>query len=188
MEQGRLGVGGVPGQMLRTPHHLRSMAGAAAAMASSSVLTTTRLTRALARAAWTLRPTSETPSTSCRFLPGMPFDPPRAGIKARSRRQRSPSSERIRCAPSYPMIDRLGVPETGMLAHRTLPALMAPAQLLPGRSRDVDATAGLGRRPSASTCGAARPASGLPVWHLEDGLPSLAGQGPSPPTALPAGG
>ena len=26
MQQGRLGAGGVPGQMLRTPHHLRSMA------------------------------------------------------------------------------------------------------------------------------------------------------------------
>ena len=68
------------------------------------------------------------------------------------------------------MIDRLGVPETGMLAHRTLPALMAPAHLLPGRSRDEDALLAWGRRPSARRVERLAQRLGLPVWHLEDGL------------------
>ena len=68
------------------------------------------------------------------------------------------------------MIDRLGVPETGMLAHRTLPALMAPAQLLPGLSRDVDALLAWGRRPSALGVEHLARRWGLPVWHIEDGL------------------
>ena len=54
------------------------------AMASSSVLTTTRVTRALAWAAKMLRATRGVPPTSLRFLPGIPLDPPRAGIKART--------------------------------------------------------------------------------------------------------
>ena len=49
------------------------------------------------------------------------------------------------------MIQRFGVPETGLLAHRTVPALLAPAQLLPGRRRDVQGLLAWGRRPSRST-------------------------------------
>ena len=83
------------------------------------------------------------------------------------------------------MIDRLGVPETGMLAHRTLPALMAPAQLLPGRSRDVDALLAWGRRPSARHVERLAQRRGLPVWHLEDGLlRSLAKGRRHPPLCL----
>ena len=83
------------------------------------------------------------------------------------------------------MNDRLGVPETGMLAHRTLPALMAPAQLLPGRSRDVDALLAWGRRPSARRVERLAQRRGLPVWHLEDGLlRSLAKGRRHPPLCL----
>ena len=83
------------------------------------------------------------------------------------------------------MIERLGVPETGMLAHRTLPALMAPSQLLPGRSRDVDALLAWGRRPSARHVERLAQRRGLPVWHLEDGLlRSLAKGRRHPPLCL----
>ena len=44
---------------------------------------------------------------------------------------------------------RFGVPETGLLAHRTVPAPLAPAELIPGHRRDVDALLAWGRRPSA---------------------------------------
>jgi len=47
------------------------------------------------------------------------------------------------------MNQRFGVPETGLLAHSTVSALLAPAELLPGRRRDVDALLAWGRRPSA---------------------------------------
>ena len=72
-----------------------------------------------------------------------------------------------------------------MLAHKTLPALMAPAQLLPGRSRDVDALLAWGRRPSARRVERLAQRRGLPVWHLEDGLlRSLAKGRRHPPLCL----
>ena len=94
-------------------------------------------------------------------------------------------SVRIQCDPSYPMIQRFGVPETGLLAHRTVPALLAPAALLPGRRRDVDALLAWGRRPSARRVERLAQRWQLPVWHLEDGLlRSLAKGRDHPPLAL----
>ena len=94
-------------------------------------------------------------------------------------------SVRIQCDPSYPMIQRFGVPETGLLAHRTVPALLAPAALLPGRRRDVDALLAWGRRPSARRVERLAERWQLPVWHLEDGLlRSLAKGRDHPPLAL----
>ena len=81
---------------------------------------------------------------------------------------------RIQCALSYPMTRpaalRLGVPARGMLVHRTLPQLLAPHCLLPGRRRDVDAVLAWGRRPSALWVERLAHRWDLPVWHLEDGL------------------
>ena len=92
---------------------------------------------------------------------------------------------RIQSDPSYPMIQRFGVPETGLLAHRTVPALLAPAALLPGRRRDVDALLAWGRRPSARRVERLAQRWQLPVWHLEDGLlRSLAKGRDHPPLAL----
>ena len=83
------------------------------------------------------------------------------------------------------MIQRFGVPETGLLAHRTVPALLAPAQLLPGRRRDVEALLAWGRRPSAQRVERLGRRWQLPVWHLEDGLlRSLAKGRQHPPLAL----
>ena len=45
------------------------------------------------------------------------------------------------------MIQRFGVPETGLLAHRTVPSLLAPAKLISGRRRDVDALLAWGAVP-----------------------------------------
>ena len=81
---------------------------------------------------------------------------------------------RIQCDLSYPMTRpaalRLGVPARGMLVHRTLPQLLAPHRLLPGRRRDVDALLAWGRRPSARRVERLAQRWDLPVWHLEDGL------------------
>ena len=83
------------------------------------------------------------------------------------------------------MIQRFGVPETGLLTHRTVPALLAPAQLLPGRRRDVEALLAWGRRPSAQRVERLGRRWQLPVWHLEDGLlRSLAKGRQHPPLAL----
>jgi len=83
------------------------------------------------------------------------------------------------------MNQRFGVPETGLLAHRTVPALLAPAQLLAGRHRDVDALLAWGRRPSARRVEKLAERWQLPVWHLEDGLlRSLAKGRDHPPLAL----
>ena len=57
-----------------------------------------------------------------------------------------------------------------MLVHRTLPQLLAPHRLLPGRRRDVDALLAWGRRPSARRVERLAQRWDLPVWHLEDGL------------------
>ena len=93
--------------------------------------------------------------------------------------------ERIQIVPSYPMIQRFGVPETGLLAHRTVPALLAPSQLLPGRRQDVEALLAWGRRPSARRVERLGRQWQLPVWHLEDGLlRSLAKGRQHPPLAL----
>jgi len=83
------------------------------------------------------------------------------------------------------MIQRFGVPETGLLAHQTVPALLAPAALLPGRRRDVEALLAWGRRPSARRVERLGRRWQLPVWHLEDGLlRSLAKGRQHPPLAL----
>ena len=80
---------------------------------------------------------------------------------------------------------RFGVPETGLLAHRTVPALLAPAELIPGHRRDVDALLAWGRRPSALRVERLGRRWQLPVWHLEDGLlRSLAKGRRHPPLAL----
>ena len=80
---------------------------------------------------------------------------------------------------------RLGVPARGMLVHQTLPCLLAPAQLLPGRRRDVDALLAWGRRPSARRVERLGQHWGLPVWHIEDGFLHSFGKGRAdPPLAL----
>ena len=80
---------------------------------------------------------------------------------------------------------RLGVPAQGMLVHQTLPRLLAPAQLLPGRCRDVDALLAWGRRPSARRVERLGQHWGLPVWHIEDGFLRSLGKGKAdPPLAL----
>ena len=80
---------------------------------------------------------------------------------------------------------RLGVPAPGMLVHQTLPRLLAPAQLVPGRRRDVDALLAWGRRPSARRVERLGQHWGLPVWHIEDGFLRSFGKGRAdPPLAL----
>ena len=80
---------------------------------------------------------------------------------------------------------RLGVPARGMLVHQTLPRLLAPAQLVPGRRRDVDALLAWGRRPSARRVERLGQHWGLPVWHIEDGFLRSLGKGRGdPPLAL----
>ncbi len=59
---------------------------AVAAMAESSVETITRLTDLASRPASMARTRSERPPTEVRFFPGMPRDPPRAGITTTTRR------------------------------------------------------------------------------------------------------
>ena len=61
---------------------------------------------------------------------------------------------------------RFGVPETGLLAHRTVPALLAPAELIPGHRRDVDALLAWGRRPSARRVERLGRRWQLPVWQV----------------------
>ena len=80
---------------------------------------------------------------------------------------------------------RLGVPSRGMLAHRTLPQLLAPDRLVPGRRRDVDVLLAWGRRPSALWVEHLARRWDLPVWHLEDGLLRSVAKGRDhPPLAL----
>ena len=80
---------------------------------------------------------------------------------------------------------RLGVPERGLLVHRTIPQLLAPATLVPGRQRDVDALLAWGRRPSARRVERLGQRWNLPVWHLEDGfLRSCAKGREHPPLCL----
>ncbi len=57
---------------------------AAAAMPGSSVETATSVMCRAARHSCTARATSGTPPTAARFLAGTPFDPPRAGMTART--------------------------------------------------------------------------------------------------------
>ena len=72
-----------------------------------------------------------------------------------------------------------------MLVHRTLPQLMAPDLLVPGRRRDVDVLLAWGRRPSARRVERLAHRWHLPVWHLEDGLlRSLAKGRDHPPLCL----
>ena len=69
---------------------------------------------------------------------------------------------------------RLGIPETGMLTHRTLASLLAPAELVVGRRacshQRPDALLAWGRRPSARRVERLGCRWQIPVWHLEDGL------------------
>ena len=88
-----------------------------------------------------------------------------------------------------PDVQRLGVPVTGMLAHRSLPQLLAPAELVIGvgacRRERPDALLAWGRRPSADRVERLGKAWGLPVWHLEDGfLRSLGKTRDQPPLCL----
>ena len=80
---------------------------------------------------------------------------------------------------------RLGVPARGMLAHRTLPQLLAPNRLVPGRRRNVDVLLAWGRRPSALWVERLARKWNLPVWHLEDGLLRSVAKGKAhPPLGL----
>ena len=80
---------------------------------------------------------------------------------------------------------RLGVPARGMLAHRTLPQLLAPNRLVPGRRRNVDVLLAWGRRPSALWVERLARKWDLPVWHLEDGLLRSVAKGKAhPPLGL----
>ncbi|BEV36770.1 capsular polysaccharide biosynthesis protein [Synechococcus sp. M16CYN] len=80
---------------------------------------------------------------------------------------------------------RLGVPARGMLVHQTLPMLLAPAQLVSGRRRDIDALLAWGRRPSARQVERLGRTRGIPIWHLEDGfLRSLEKGRDHPPLGL----
>ena len=73
----------------------------------------------------------------------------------------------------------------GMLEHRTLPQLLAPDRLVPGRRRDVDVLLAWGRRPSALWVEHLARRWDLPVWHLEDGLLRSVAKGRDhPPLAL----
>jgi hypothetical protein len=54
-----------------------------AAISASSVLTIVRVSRRLARAASQACSSSGRPASGARFLRGMPFEPPRAGITPR---------------------------------------------------------------------------------------------------------
>ena len=80
---------------------------------------------------------------------------------------------------------RLGVPERGLLVHRTIPDLLAPASLVQGRRQDVDALLAWGRRPSARRVERLAQRWDLPVWHLEDGFLRSLAKGPDhPPLCL----
>ena len=80
---------------------------------------------------------------------------------------------------------RLGIPARGMLAHRTLPQLLAPNRLVPGCRRDVDVLLAWGRRPSALWVERLARKWDLPVWHLEDGLLRSVAKGKAhPPLGL----
>ena len=72
-----------------------------------------------------------------------------------------------------------------MLAHRTLPQLLAPNRLVPGCRRDVDVLLAWGRRPSALWVERLARKWDLPVWHLEDGLLRSVAKGKAhPPLGL----
>ena len=72
-----------------------------------------------------------------------------------------------------------------MLAHRTLPQLLAPNRLVPGRRRDVEVLLAWGRRPSALWVERLARKWDLPVWHLEDGLLRSVAKGKAhPPLGL----
>ena len=90
---------------------------------------------------------------------------------------------------TIPDAQRLGVPMTGMLKHRTLPALLAPAALVVGqnacRRERPDALLAWGRRPSALRVERLGQHWNLPVWHLEDGFLRSIGKGRhQPPLCL----
>ena len=86
---------------------------------------------------------------------------------------------------TVPDAQRLGVPMTGMLTHRSLPALLAPASLVVGqracRRERPDALLAWGRRPRAARVEWLGQQWGLPVWHLEDGFLRSIGKGPDQP-------
>jgi capsular polysaccharide export protein len=84
---------------------------------------------------------------------------------------------------------RLGLPAAGMLHHSTLPALLAPHELVCGRHRcraaPLDALLAWGRKPSARAAERLAARRGLPLWRCEDALVRSLGLGPdSPPLGL----
>ena len=88
-----------------------------------------------------------------------------------------------------PAAARLGLPETGMLRHATLPALLAPYDLVRGgghcRRDPLDGLLAWGRKPSARRAERISAVRGLPLWRCEDALIRSLGLGPdSPPLGL----
>ena len=88
-------------------------------------------------------------------------------------------------ATTIPDARRLGVPITGMLSHRSLPSLLAPAALVVGQRacwrERPDALLAWGRRPSAARVQRLGQRWNVPVWHLEDGFLRSIGKGPDQP-------
>jgi capsular polysaccharide export protein len=88
-----------------------------------------------------------------------------------------------------PAAARLGLPETGMLRHATLPALLVPRTLVRGAGRcrreALDGLLAWGRKPSARQAERISAGRSLPLWRCEDGLLRSLGLGPdSPPLGL----
>ncbi|MFM7240333.1 MAG: capsular polysaccharide biosynthesis protein [Cyanobium sp.] len=88
-----------------------------------------------------------------------------------------------------PAAARLGLPETGMLRHATLPALLASYDLVRGgghcRRDHLDGLLAWGRKPSARRAERISAVRGLPLWRCEDALVRSLGLGPdSPPLGL----
>lgn len=83
----------------------------------------------------------------------------------------------------------LGVPAAGMARIATLPALLAPAQLVRGARacgrEPLTALLAWGRKPSGRTAEALAQRRGLPLWRCEDGfLRSLGSGADGPPLSL----
>lgn len=83
----------------------------------------------------------------------------------------------------------LGVPTPGMARIATLPALLAPSQLVLGaracRRSPLTALLAWGRKPSGRRAEALARQRGLPLWRCEDGfLRSLGGGADGPPLSL----
>ena len=127
------------------------------------------------------------PPTSCRFLPGIPLDPPRAGIKASAGAWTAIEEDwacpvlpddQARCCAT-----RCAGPGNAGASNPSW--LVGASSIVPGRRRDVDALLAWGRRPSARRVERLGQHWGLPVWHIEDGFLRSLGKGRgNPPLAL----